>query len=247
VEKILLIAFGSKEATRPDSEVIQANGFNAFANGQDGLIVQLFVFHDSAGVNLLAAQFELRLDKDEKAGAGLCHGYCGRDYLPDRDERNINHHDVDAFGKVFNPQFARIPLDWNNAGILAQLPVELFDVYVEGVDTFGALLEQAICEAAVRSADIEANAPRGLNRKVFQRAFKFRPAAADELLHPADDFDARIFRDGHTGLFHSLAVHLNFTGENHSHGSLRRCGAASLDEKKIEAFAACLWFHKAFE
>jgi len=99
--------------------------------------------------NLLAAQFELRLDEDEKAGAGLCHGYCGRDYLPDRDERNINHHNVDAFGKVFNPQFARIPLDWNNARILAQLPVKLFDVYVDGVDTFGALLEQAIREAAV--------------------------------------------------------------------------------------------------
>jgi len=71
--------------------------------------------------------------------------------------------------------------------------------------------------------------------------------AADELLHPADDFYARIFRDGHTRLFHSLTVHLNFTGENHSHGFLRRCGAASLDEKKIEPFAACLWFHKAFE
>jgi len=112
------------------------------------LSCNLFVFHDSAGVNLLAAQFELRLDKDEKAGAGLCHGYCGRDYLPDRDERNINHHDVDAFGRSSNPQFARIPLDWNNARILAQLPVELFDVYVEGVDTFGALLEQAISEAA---------------------------------------------------------------------------------------------------
>src|SRR5713101_6364955 len=67
VEKILLVAFGSKEATRPDSEVIQSNGFNAFANGQDGLIVQLFVFHDSAGANLLAAQFELRLDENEKA------------------------------------------------------------------------------------------------------------------------------------------------------------------------------------
>jgi len=32
--------------------------------------------------------------------------------------------------------------------------------------------------------------PAGPNRKVFQRAFEFRPTAANELLQPADDFDA---------------------------------------------------------
>jgi hypothetical protein len=66
-------------------------------------------------------------------------------------------------------------------------------------------------------------------------------------LQPADDFDARVFRNGHSCLFHSLAVYLNFTGENHSQGFLKRAGAASLDEKKIEAFAASLWFHEVFE
>src|SRR6266851_6915352 len=209
--------------------------------------MQHFVSHDATGANLLAAQFELRFDEDEKAGAGFCRCYCGRNYLPDRDERNINHHDVDAFGKVFNPQFTRIPLDGNNARILPQLPVKLFHVYVDSVDARCAVLQQAIRETAVRSADIQANARRWLNRKVFQRAFEFCSTAAGELLQPAGDFDPRVFRDGHACLFHSFAVHLNFTGDNHGHGFLRRVGAASLDEKKIEAFAACLWFHEAFE
>src|SRR5437879_3132482 len=233
--------------TGADSEVFQTNGRNRFANGQDRLIVELLVSYDSAGANFLTGQFELRLDEDEKVGAESCRRHCGRNYLADGDERNINHDDVDAFRKVFHTEFACISRDRNNARILPQLPVKLFRVYVDSVDADCAALEQTIREAAVRGADIQANAPGRLNRKVFQRACEFRSAAADELLQPADDFDARVFRNGHTCLFHSLAVHLNFAGENHSHGFLRRAGAAALDEKKVEALAACLWLHKALE
>ncbi len=68
MEKILLIAFGPQEMTGADSEVFQTNGCNAFANGQDRLIVELLVSYDSARANFLAAQFELRLDEDEKVG-----------------------------------------------------------------------------------------------------------------------------------------------------------------------------------
>ena len=126
--------------TRADSEVIQSNGFDAFVNSQDRLIVQLLIFHDSTRLNLLAAQLELRLDKDEKGGAAFCHRYCGLDYFLDRDEGNINHHDVDAFGKIFNAQFARVPLNWDDVGVLAQLPVKLFDIHVDGVDAHCAAL-----------------------------------------------------------------------------------------------------------
>ncbi len=140
MEKILLIAFGPQEAARADSDAMQANGFNAFANSPDRLIVELLVFHDSARPNVLAAQFELRLDEDEKCGAGFCHRNCGRDYLPDRNERNIDHHEVDAFGKVLHAQLARIPLDWNYPRILPQLPVKLFDGYIDRVNAFCAVL-----------------------------------------------------------------------------------------------------------
>src|SRR2546426_269736 len=67
-------------------------------------------------------------------------------------------------------------------GILAQLPVELFHVYVNSVDTLRAVLEQTIREASVRRSYIQANAPVWINRKVFQRAFQLHAAAADELL-----------------------------------------------------------------
>src|SRR6266480_2780031 len=126
--------------TRADSEVIQSNGFDAFLNSQDRPIVQLLIFHDSTGLNLLAAQLELRLDKDDKAAAGFCHPYWELDDSLDRDEGNINNHDVNAFGEIFNAQVARVPLNWNDVRVLAQLPVKLFNVHVDGVDGHCAAL-----------------------------------------------------------------------------------------------------------
>src|SRR5260370_1693280 len=145
--------------TREDSEVIQANGFNAVANGQDRLFVQLFVFYNSAGANLLAAQFKLRLDENEKSSAGLCHRNCGCDYLANRYERNINHHDIDGFGKVFHTEFASVPLDGNDARILPQLPVELFDVYVDGINAISAFLHQTLRTAPFQRPPVQANPP----------------------------------------------------------------------------------------
>jgi hypothetical protein len=66
-------------------------------------------------------------------------------------------------------------------------------------------------------------------------------------VQPAGDFDACVFRYRHTCLLYTLAIHLNFAGKNHGHGFLSRVGAASLDEKYIEPFSACLWFHGAFD
>jgi len=62
VKKILLIAFGSKGGDSADSEVIQAKRIQRIRERSRWPYRELFVFHDSAGVNLLAAQFELRLE-----------------------------------------------------------------------------------------------------------------------------------------------------------------------------------------
>src|SRR2546429_4960750 len=142
-------------------------------------------------------------------------------------------------------QFARVALDENNERILTELPVKLLNVYVNSIDSGCAVVEQAIREATVRSADIQANAPAWVNGKVFQCAFQLHAAAADEFLRSADNFNASVIRNGHASLSRSLAFHLNLTGENHGHSFLGRVGEASLDKKKIEPFASCFWFHDA--
>ena len=141
MEKILLIAFGPQEMTWADSEVFQTNGCNAFANGQDRLIVELLVSNDSAGANFLAAQFELRLDEDEKVGAGFCRRQCGRDYFPDGDERNINHTKIDRFRNVLERESSRIDFfEDNHARIVAQFPIQLTVPDIDRIYFCGAAL-----------------------------------------------------------------------------------------------------------
>src|SRR5207249_10741972 len=88
---------------------------------------------------------------------------------------------------------------------------KLLHVHVNGVDSGCAVVEQAIREATVRSADIQTNAPAWDNGKVFQRAFQLHAAAADEFLRSADDFNASVIRNGHASLSRSLAFTLNST------------------------------------
>src|SRR5207302_2019701 len=142
-------------------------------------------------------------------------------------------------------QFARVALNGGDVRILTQLPVKLLHVYVNSIDSRCAMLEQAVCEAAVRGANIQTNAAARVNGKVFQCAFQLQTATADEFPRSADNFNAGVIRNGHASLSRSLAFHLNFTSENHGYSFLGRVGEASLNEKKIEPFASCSWFHDA--
>src|SRR5437867_4313261 len=81
--------------------------------------------------------------------------------------------------------------------------------------------------------------------RMRKSARAFITVTADEFLRAADNFNAGVVRNGHACLSRSLAFHPNFTGENHGHSFLGRVGEASLDEKKIEPFASCFWFHDA--
>src|SRR5437660_7497041 len=130
-------------------------------------------------------------------------------------------------------KFARVALNGGDVRILTQLPVKLLHVQVNGVDSRCAMLEQAVCEAAVRGADIQTNAAARVNGKVFQRAFQLQTATADEFLRSADNFNAGVIRNGHASLSRSLAFHLHLTGADHAHSFLGRVGGASLDEKKL--------------
>src|SRR5947208_325839 len=178
-------------------------------------------------------------------GIGFCHCDCWRNDFAGRDEGNIYNDKIYGFRKVFRTQFARVALDRSHERILTQLPVKLFHVHVYGIDPGRAMLEQAIRETTVRSADIQANAPARVDGRVLQSAFHLYATAADELLRAADDFDARAFLNGHACLFCPPAIYLNFSRENHGHRFLRRISEASLDEKKIEPPAACLLFHNS--
>ena len=100
--------------------------------------------------------------------------FCGRD------ERDIDDGEVDRLRDFFGPQFAGVALDLYDARILLKLPSELADVHVDGVNARRTVLQEAIGESSVGRADIETDLIRGVDRKIFERAFEFLPCAAGE-------------------------------------------------------------------
>src|SRR5437660_11246709 len=125
-------------------------------------------------------------------------------------------------------KFARVALNGGDVRILTQLPVKLLHVYVNSIDSRCAMLGQAVCEAAVRGADIQTNAAARVNGKVFECAFQLQTATADVFLRSSDNFNAVVIRNGNARLSRSPAFHAIFTGENQGHSYLRRYGGDTL-------------------
>jgi CTP synthase (UTP-ammonia lyase) len=64
VQKILLVSFGSRKLAVADAEKFKRELGGSFADGVDGFLVQGGVGDNATSTDILAAQFELRLDQD---------------------------------------------------------------------------------------------------------------------------------------------------------------------------------------
>ena len=82
-----------------------------------------------------------------------------------------------------------------DARILLKLPCELAYVYVNGVDARGTALEQAIGEASVGGADVEADLIRGVDGKVLESAFEFLSGATRKFRVATGNRNLGRFRD----------------------------------------------------
>ena len=130
-----MIAFGAGQAAGEHFYASEARGFGAFFNAGDGFFVQANIFDDSAGADFFAAEFELGFDENEKIGAGFCAGGRGDKHFANGNERYVGDDEIDRFGDVGGSQFARVAFDGGDARISLELPGELREVYVDGVDS----------------------------------------------------------------------------------------------------------------
>ena len=118
----------------------------------------------------------------------------------------------------------------------AQAGMQLAATDVDRVDSAGAAREQDLAEAAGGSADVEANAPRGLEPKVIERERELHPAARHirvRRLGAQDGVGGDLVR----GLDHQDLVRRHTAGGD---GGLRLGTAfeqAALDEQAIDASA----------
>ncbi len=118
-----------------------------------------------------------------------------------------------------------------------ELPSELGDVHIDGVDSRGVVLEQTIGEAAGGCANVKTNEARRIYGEVFESAFELQAATTGIFQVAAFHFDDGIACDLSSRLVDGSAVDPNFARKNHRLRFLLGLGEAALDEKKIQACA----------
>lgn len=139
-------------------------------------------------------------------------------------------------------EFAGVALDWDDARILLEFPGELREVDVGGEDFGGAVLEEAVGEAASGRAEVEADFCGGRDGKIGESAGEFEAAARGEFLL-AGEFDVGAGGDGSAGFVGTRAVEADFAGKDEGASGVLGVGEAALDEEKVEANARRFGFH----
>lgn len=200
VQKKFLVSFCPLEMAGTFAENLQAGTSSGSFYLFDGLLLQGRIAHDSAFSHRIFLQFELRLHKNNELGSGPSGFDDSRKNLCDRNERDVDGDQIDWLADVFWAHVAGIALDSVHAWVSEQLPIELIDGHVDGVDSCGAVLQEAIGETAGRAAYIEADFSGGRDLEIVERAFELQTRAAGIAKSLADDFDLRVFGDLCAGL-----------------------------------------------
>ena len=113
---------------------------------------------DAAFSDVLAAHFELRLEQDDRLGAGLRQGEGRIDDLEDRHKAHVGDDQVDRIRDQRGGQVAAVDaFQRDDARIVAQPLGQLVMADIDGIDFCGAALEQHLGEPAGRRAEIEAD------------------------------------------------------------------------------------------
>jgi hypothetical protein len=234
VQKEFQISFRAGDAAGAFGCDEEAGGASRSADLFDGAAMERGVADDATAADGGALQLELRFHEQENVSARRCKRDEGGDYFGEADEGKVGGDDGGALGEIRGDEVARVLLDGDDARVLAELPGELADGDVHGIDAGGAALEQAISEAAGGGADVEADAACGVDAEVFEGASEFGSGAAGEGRFVAGEFDGGV--DGNEcACFLGLgAAYADAAGEQQRLRALAGFGEAALDEQQVQ-------------
>jgi len=199
------------------------------------------VANDAALADVSASGFKLRLDEDNRLSERGRGGENGLQQQGYGDKRNVHDEKGELLAALSDRERAggEKPgvgaLKQADAGVGAELHGDLSEAGIDSSDVSGAVLEQAISEAAGGGADIEAIAPGNSYEPVLQGSGQLEAAAADVGRVFAEDANRRVFRDGDTGLVDFLFADENAAGENHGAGSLSAGNESAFHQQQINA------------
>jgi hypothetical protein len=130
------------------------------------------------------------------------------------------------------------PLEHRHAVIGAQLPGQLAVGHVDAGHLGGTALQQAVGEAARRSADVQATPPLDGHRQLLQGVLELDPAARHE---PAATRDRhpRVGGDQPPGLLGELLADPHLARHHRGRGARTRREEAALGQELVEADLRC--------
>src|SRR5579859_1771292 len=199
IKQEFLVSFRAQDRTLDDAR-IESQALHGFRDSQARRLVQFGPAHDAAFAHLSPPHFKLWLDEYNHAALGAQKG----DHRPQnqscRDEADIESGEVDLLADIVESQASGVnPFVYHYARIVAQLPVKLPGAYIDSVDAFRPVLQQAVGEAAGGRADIHADGSIHFNFEALERCRQLHAATA-HIRRFACDFDAAGRVDGVAGL-----------------------------------------------
>lgn len=202
-----------------------------------GALMSGGVADDAAGADVLAGEFELGFDEDDGLAAGFEDGEGGGKDKGERDEGDVGDDEVHEFGDIGGGHVADVEVfAADDAGVIAEFPDELIGADIVGVDSGGAVLEQAVGKAAGGGADIEGDEAGDVDFEVVEGAFEFEAAAAD-IAWGFFDAEDGVEGDEGAGFEAGLIIDEDLAGEDEAFGLFAGGAEALLHEGLVQTWA----------
>lgn len=162
--------------------------------------MQFRLADDATFSDLLFFQLKLRLDETDDIAVRLQHGENCRQDLCQRNKGDIDHDEVDEFGKVVGCEIANVdPLPRDDAFVVSNFPGQLIFANVVCVDLFNTALEKAVRKSTGGSTGVQRDATSNVDRKFVEGFLQLETAPTDKF-RPAFDRDFSILIDFESGL-----------------------------------------------
>jgi hypothetical protein len=203
--------------------------------GLDGRIAN-HTFADFA-----ASRFELRFDERNDVALRTYDWRHHRQDLSQRDEGDVNRHDVDRAGKIGRLQVSGIEmLDDEDPRIVAQRPIDLPMANVERDDVCGASFEKDVREAPGGGTDVERLATFNGDVERVEGVRQLHAAATDIRVIGREETEVGGGVDLRAGFRFDLAVNKDLSRQNQRSCALSRRREAPFHDELIQANAQFL-------
>jgi hypothetical protein len=243
MQEEFLIARGAGDDRWRHGDSLEARRRGRLRDRREDRFVHRGVGDEPVLADLVAPRLELRLHERDHIGV------CGKERrkrrqdVPQRDERDVNRHQIRRVRQVVRAEGARVhALGDEDARVGAQAPIELPVADVERDDRACAALEQHVGEPARRRANVQRAAAAGKDAEGIERARELDAPAADVWMIRRGKRDALVGGDRRAGLRNDLTVDCDVSCENQRLGALARGGEAAGDEGDVKTRLALQCF-----